>query len=339
MTLILMVVGMAALFYFIQRKSWFIAFGLIVLISSAAIITSIIQIQIMSALAFCMLFGVMWLRHATHRSATRTKSCFTAFFRSDKNADIEIEQIDDSASEKDQQENEWQARTNKKKYLLYIALFIIFASLFVPIALYAKEFGIEGWQQYQHWITMGSTLAGVYSMIIALLVFLFLVSQLMLRFKKNSSEYDHVFIKDSKHDVEFYLTELDNYLNQWADDTHTLRELLHARCGVLSEKKLASKRIQEQLAEFAHCHPKLLDIWRPLVKILDKLALPARYPYQHNNQSCVQKTSSILSFQTCVALDKLDFVLSAEDAVVLSSGASSSGSSDTRYFWHQEKQR
>jgi hypothetical protein len=100
---------------------------------------------------------------------------------------------------------------------------------------------------------MGSTLAGGYSMIIALLVFLFLVSQLMLRFKKNSSEYDQIFIKDSKHDVEFYLTELDNYLNQWADDTHTLRELLHARCGALSEKKLTSKRIQEQLAEFACC--------------------------------------------------------------------------------------
>lgn len=217
------------------------------------------------------------------------------------------------------------AKLRMQKYLLIIAMFGVFTLLVAPTVQYGYEFGIEGWQQYQNWIVMSSHLSGVYSLIIALLAFLFLVAKVTLRFKQKQSDYDQAFIRDCKQDLGFYQTELEHYLDQWVDDSCTHRDMLHAHCGVLSGKKPASKKVKEQLTEFAINHPKLLGIWHPPVIILDTLNKPNRYPYKHNHLSCVAKAAGILSLQTSAALDKLAFVISTE--------------SDRKsvYFWEKSK--
>lgn len=326
MTLILIVLGMIALFFVMQRKSWFMAFGVILLFSSVAIITSIIQIQIITALGLLAVIGIMWGTRATRRSVSRTRSRLSSLFGSTSDNDGE-------GSEKEQTQREVtedalgtepdfidKAKIRQQRSLLNFVLLITFISLFVPIALYAREFGIEGWQQYQSWMTMGRELAGVYAIIAALLVFLFLVTMLILRFQNKSADKDQTFIQDSRKDIEFFLSELDHCLSQWVDETSTVRQQLHKRCGALSEKKLNADRVQVKLTEFAGSHEKLLNIWCPLVKILYALGTPGRFPYEHNHQRCIQKSISILSLQTCEALDKLAFAMPSEE-------------SNPRYFW------
>jgi len=174
---ILIAVGIAALFFSMQRKPWFVSFSFIVFVSAVVIITSIIQIQIMSALAFLMLFGVMWIGHVSRRSETKTRSRLISFFCSGQNDEIETDLTDNSESKNELQKNEWKEHTTKRKISIYIALLIVFVSLFIPAVLYVKEVGIEDWQQYQYWITMGNALSGVYSMITTFLVFLFLFTR------------------------------------------------------------------------------------------------------------------------------------------------------------------
>lgn len=323
MTLILIVLGLIALFFVMQRKSWFIAFGVLLLFSSIAIITSIIQIQIVTALGLLALIAIMWGTRATRRSVSRTRSRFSSLLGSKTNNEskgAEKEQTQEEIAEDIEPDFIDSAKIRQQRSLLNVVLLIIFVALFVPIALYAREFGIEGWQQYQSWITMGTELAGVYAIITALLVFLFLVTMLVLRFQNKTADKDQIFIRDSRKDLEFYLSELDHCLSQWADESSTVRQQLHKRCSKLSEKKLSADRVQEKLTEFADSHEKLLNIWRPLVQILDTLAQPGRFPYEHNHQRSIQKSISILSLQTCEALDKLAFAMPSEE-------------SNPRYFW------
>ncbi len=325
MTLILIVLGMIALFFVIQRKSWFMAFGVILLFSSVAIITSIIQIQIITALGLLAVIGVMWGTRATRRSVSRTQSRLSSLFGSKSSLGSEKEQAESEAAENTSDtELDFTDREKgrQKQSLVYFVLLLTLISLFTPIALYAREFGVEGWQQYQSWMAMGSELAGVYAIIIALLVFLFLVTMLVLRFQNRASDNDQTFIQDSRKDIEFYLTELDHCLSQWADESSTVRQQLHKRCSTLNEKKLANNRVQEKLTEFADSHEKLLNIWHPLVELLDALGRPNRFPYKHNHQRCIQKSVSILSHQTCEALDKLAFAVPSEGRC-------------SRYFWEQ----
>lgn len=330
MTLILIVLGLIALFFVMQRKSWFMAFGVILLFSSVAIITSIIQIQIVTALGLLALIGIMWGTRATRRSVSRTRSRLSSLFGSTSDSDGEGAEKEQTQSEVTEDalgtEPDFidKAKIRQQRSLLNFVLLITFIALFVPIALYAREFGIEGWQQYQSWMGMGNELTGVYSIITALLVFLFLVTMLILRFQNKAADNDQTFIQDSRKDIEFYLTELDHYLSQWADESSTVRQQLHKRCSKLSEKKLSAERTQEKLAEFAESHVKLMDIWHPLVQILEALAQPGRFPYSHNHQRCIQKVISILSQETCEALDKLAFAGPME------------GSSSC-YFWEQLK--
>lgn len=296
-TLIITLIALLAAGYFAKQKSWFIAAGITLFVIALVIITSIIQIQLMLFTALIMAGGILW---------------FTRSFRGDKSKDEdENSPANDVAKELDYIN---QQKIKRQKWRAFLGLSLVFISLIAPIGLYMQEFGILQYQQPAYWLAMVNYLTGVYAFIFATLMGMFLLSSAVVRFNKNQAKHDKQFINDSKKDLEFYLTELDHYLSQWVNDTQTRRVLLDKECGRFDEQKLSSDKVKSQIAEFAQTHPKILDMWQPLVKILDELNSPARYPYNYNHQRSLEKSTSMLSAETTVALDKLAFAMLGDEA-------------------------
>ncbi|WP_445358791.1 hypothetical protein [Microbulbifer sp. ANSA005] len=184
-----------------------------------------------------------------------------------------------------------------------IFLVILFC---MPLALYAYQFGFGIWENHGEWAEMGSALSGIYSPIIALLAFIILVGQFFSQYTMNKFHFDQSFIQKSQEELNFYIEQLDHYLNDESEKTESVRELLR-RFSALSEAELRSDLGKRVVQEFIGEHRKIHDIWVAIYPSLKGLGVHDHYPYVNSYQGSKVKLMAVLSLNTCIALDKVYF--------------------------------
>ncbi|CAM3525651.1 hypothetical protein VA7868_02285 [Vibrio aerogenes CECT 7868] len=213
-------------------------------------------------------------------------------------------------------------KNNKMKIIINVVLLVI---LFLPIGLYIFKFGFGIWSEHKYWSEMGSAFGGIYSPIIALLAFVVLAFQVKSQQKIDKYHYDQSFILGCKKDFDFYILELDRFLEQNANENQKVRDVLHSEVECIDEKDLLNEDIIKKLKILSDEYPKLVSIWCAMNPILAGLNVHKRFPYNHAYTGCLLKAASILSPKTCIALDKMYF------------STSSGKFADVLFFWDKVK--
>ncbi|HDZ9127130.1 TPA: hypothetical protein RUY84_003615 [Vibrio cholerae] len=194
---------------------------------------------------------------------------------------------------------------NFKHYLLgTLALF----ALALPIAVYVYQFGFGVWEEHTKWAEMGSALSGSYSPLIALFAFVILFSQARQQFAMYVFQHDQEYIRKSVEEVNFYIERLDYYLSiDHQNGEHIINTI--RRLNLIPESELTNAQVHAMVRKFALENQRLFNIWGAIYPNLKGLSTNPRYPYEHNYTATLVKISTMLSFEVCVSLDKMYFVL------------------------------
>lgn len=106
------------------------------------------------------------------------------------------------------------------------------------------------------------------------------------------------------NDLNFYINLLDKELNKSTEAHETVREKLQTVFGHLENEKIKEQNIKEFAQKLHSKHRKVFDYWGAICPLLMGLGSQQSYPYEHNFTGSKQRLISVLSFNTCVALDQ-----------------------------------
>ena len=186
---------------------------------------------------------------------------------------------------------------------LIIGLATILFSL--PLIMYLYKFGFGLWFEHSEWAEMGAFFSGVYSPIIALLALLILISQTVAQGSINKHQYDQSYIQENRKDLDFYIEKLEAYLNTSAANGEKVSSLLIRHFSHLTIEQLDSSEAKELSNVFCTDCRLAFEIWVSIYPILKGFSANKEYPYDYQFSSSKLKVSTIISFQACIALDKL----------------------------------
>ncbi|WP_135459063.1 hypothetical protein [Vibrio echinoideorum] len=173
---------------------------------------------------------------------------------------------------------------------------VLFFALMIlgPIAIYAYKFQFGLWEKNADWGALGGYLSGIYSPMAVGLTLYVLVRQ------QDHSE-KVIEVNQQREDLNFLLTRLDTYLHQTtAEDGVVLHEWFKKELAFSDNNKLKSQQdlLRAINAEHLVISTTWYAVWLLLTDILESDSKP-----QHKNMS-ETKVVTILSYDTCVALDK-----------------------------------
>jgi hypothetical protein len=177
----------------------------------------------------------------------------------------------------------------------------------LPLIFYAYKFGFGLWGSHGQWAEMGSFFSGIYSPIIALIALLILVGQSLAQAALNKHQYDQTYIQENRKDLDFYIEKLERFLTTKLQSGESVGELMNRNITHLTKEQLRGTEAKAVTAAFYLEYRLAFDIWVSIYPILIGLASQKEYPYEHNFQSSKLKIITILSWECCVALDKLYF--------------------------------
>lgn len=186
-----------------------------------------------------------------------------------------------------------------------LAQLVIFIALWLPIALYAYQFGFSLSSDHKVWAEFGSIMSGIYSPIIAFIALLILANQARIQLSMNKHQHDSAFIERNRNDLDFYINKLESYLEKNYDEKLTIKKYLILNFSNVPNAGVLDEKTKEKARAFVFSHPQVFDIWSAIYPILIGLDSQKKYPYTHNFESSILRISSCLYFGTCVAIDNL----------------------------------
>lgn len=161
------------------------------------------------------------------------------------------------------------------------------------------------------WSAMGSAFSGIYSPLIALLALVILGGQARAQAAMDKHQYDQTYIKGNRDDIDFFVQRLENYLDEQGEDGLCPRLVLR-QFAALSKEELCSDQGQEVSRIFYEKNRKVVDIWIALYPLLVGMGSQKEFPYEHNYTSSILKMTTVLSIESCVALDKVYYSINPD---------------------------
>jgi hypothetical protein len=189
---------------------------------------------------------------------------------------------------------------NKRITAVRAALLIFLAA---PVVAYVWAFGWQISRDHTRWGEFGSAMSGVYTPILTLLTLAVLVFQARIQKQVHDHELTQAFIQQARADIEFYVQRLDEAMSTPLSYGNTARELLHAQFEPSTLAELDSDRARALAKELDIAAPRILSLLYAIQAILAGLSASQEAPYRVNYTSAIQKLTSMLSFETCVALE------------------------------------
>lgn len=184
---------------------------------------------------------------------------------------------------------------------------VAFVLFLLPLALYVYKFGIGLWDKHEHWAEMGSFFSGIYSPVIAFIALLILLGQSIAQAAINKHQYDQTYIQENRKDLDFYIQKLEVFLNKKLESGELIGELMNRNINHLTKDQLEATEGKAITAALYLEYSLVFNIWVSIYPILMGLGSQNKYPYRHNFESSKLKIMTILSWESCITLDKLYF--------------------------------
>lgn len=185
-------------------------------------------------------------------------------------------------------------------------ILIVLAIFLLPIAFYSYQFGFGVWSSHQKWAEMGTSFSGIYSPIIAFLGFVILIGQFNLQKVITKHQFDMSFIQDNKSELSYYLDKMSDLLKAPMVPEGNAINILKT-IVVLEESDLRRDAYKEVCLDFYNRNQLIFDIWLAIQPILVGLDSQKEIPYQHSHTSSYLRITTMISFECCIALDKVLF--------------------------------
>ena len=123
-------------------------------------------------------------------------------------------------------------------------------------------------------------------------------------------QFDQTLIQESRKDLNFYIEQLEEYMDKRYDDELTIRQYLEKYYLRLSYVQLEDANMKEFAAEFNKKHPKVFNFWSAIYSVLIGLDSQKEFPYTHNFTISVLRISSCITYTTCAAIDNFYYCIS-----------------------------
>ncbi|MCB4810677.1 hypothetical protein LG204_05045 [Methylovorus menthalis] len=205
-----------------------------------------------------------------------------------------------------------------KTSIFAIGIFILCIWFLLPLALYVYSFGIQISNDHERWAEFGSAMGGIYSPLLAVCTLVVLGAQVTLQRRQtalqqqiNTHEYDQAFLLQSRSDIEFYGSKMNEVMSVQVLPGIPIKLFLKSNFTNLTKEDLDSPSKRELAANLHASTPMAYDLWAAVYPILAGMAHPVDKPmYELGFVASSQKLIALLGFEMCVALDNLHRVQS-----------------------------
>ena len=197
---------------------------------------------------------------------------------------------------------------NLLKNIFYFMFWLVLA---MPLVIYAYKFGMELSSDSEDWAEFGSAMSGIYAPILSVFTIILLFVQLRMQVQLNTHEYDQTHIGIARADIEFYLNELKEAIDEPLSNGNTFRGVLLQGYQSVSKVELLEPTLTEVSFYIERSNPRVFSLWAAIYPILMGLDAGGTLPYDLNFKSAIQKITAMLGFDTCVGLDNFHYSRSA----------------------------
>ena len=177
----------------------------------------------------------------------------------------------------------------------------------VPLIVYLSKFGATISSDHARWAEFGSAMSGIYSPLLTLATLAVFVLQVRMQGQLNTHQFDQAYLQQARSDIDFYLTRLDQYLQQQSIRGFTPQSLLHDHFQQRVKEDLLSEKSKQLAIDIDNLSPKVLAAWFAIYPILEGLQSNKQSEYRLVASGSIQKLIAVLSFETCASLDNFHF--------------------------------
>lgn len=195
------------------------------------------------------------------------------------------------------------------------ARILIALILFAPIAVYIYIFGISISDDHDRWGQMGSAMSGIYGPVLTVLTLCVLVFQVRMQSESNKHVYDQSHLQLAHDDLTFYLCRLEIQMKELRGDGVTLNNFLQSNFAFAPQETLRQAPLTSVAQQFNFQYPAVLSTWHAISAIYAGLSAVKESAYELHYATGRSKAIALLSYPTCIAMDKYSFSLCRGDDV------------------------